>query len=218
MCLLCQKDKQTKKTYKTTFDAILYPYLVSGDLVSGDGDTWNVGSGGLPRIWWIWSIFTKENPLYTSKSYFSGRNLTKILWCIIPINVGISRVRCIFFSNEAWNFGYTMMGYKCTKIVVALLNEILLISIISPSEDAPGQIGHCQGIQLPILTRGCHVPSAQFVVLVSVPSHIEGNFVISRRGPFGRPLDMAPKKPATRISRTGNVQPQNTWLFAYSLA
>jgi hypothetical protein len=29
---------------------------------------------------------------------------------------------------------------------------------------------------------------------------------------------MAPKKPATRISRTGNVQPQNTWLFAYSLA
>lgn len=44
MCLLCQKDKQTKKTYKTTFDAILYPYLVSGD-----GVTCNVGSvGGLP--------------------------------------------------------------------------------------------------------------------------------------------------------------------------
>jgi hypothetical protein len=41
MCLLCQKDKQTKKTYKTTFDAI--PYLVSGD-----GVAWNVESGGLP--------------------------------------------------------------------------------------------------------------------------------------------------------------------------
>jgi hypothetical protein len=55
MCLLCQKDKQTKKTYKTTFDAILYPYLVSGD-----GITWNVGGGGggtaHAKKWGTWPV------------------------------------------------------------------------------------------------------------------------------------------------------------------
>jgi hypothetical protein len=30
------------------------------------------------EIWWIWVILPMQNPLYRSKSYFSGRNLTKI--------------------------------------------------------------------------------------------------------------------------------------------
>jgi hypothetical protein len=29
------------------------------------------------EIWWIWAIFSMENPLYRWKSYFPGRNLTR---------------------------------------------------------------------------------------------------------------------------------------------
>jgi hypothetical protein len=44
---------------------------------------WNLAqnSGDLEiyffQIWQIWAIFSMENPLYWSKSYFSGRNLAK---------------------------------------------------------------------------------------------------------------------------------------------
>jgi hypothetical protein len=58
MCLLCKKDKQTKKTYKTTFDAILYPYLVSGD-----GVTCNVESGGGTAHATYWSTWPVQESI-----------------------------------------------------------------------------------------------------------------------------------------------------------
>jgi hypothetical protein len=71
MCLLCQKDKQTKKTYKTTFDAILHLYLVSRD-----GVTWNVGSGGLPMPHTGWSTWPVQESIVKDLINFQIFNST----------------------------------------------------------------------------------------------------------------------------------------------
>jgi hypothetical protein len=36
------------------------------------------------EIWRIWAIFPMENPLYRSKSYFSGSNQKTLVWELQP--------------------------------------------------------------------------------------------------------------------------------------
>jgi hypothetical protein len=82
MCLLCQKDKQTKKTYKTTFDAIPYP-----SLVSGDGVTWNVGSGGTAHATY-WSTWPVQESIVKDLINFQKLNSTYLKLFFLLFNEG----------------------------------------------------------------------------------------------------------------------------------
>jgi hypothetical protein len=77
----------------------------------------------LLEIWRIWVMFLVKNPLYRSKSYFSGRNLTvfrpkKTHWSTSLISLArIFKIKIWRLLKQIWHvvissFGLLCIGYK----------------------------------------------------------------------------------------------------------